>query len=644
VGQLADARQPAVEAAAPTVTAATTATAYELISDVSVGATAPAAVDARPWITRSFELRIGVIGAAGAALAITAWWAGSRSSVLQQPVLTAAFWVALLVSYLGAGLFTWWRRRESRLGPLITANTFVYGGLVLTASSDAFVHTLGMVAWSVNVLYAAYVYLCFPGDSLTSRAERRFLIAFGVVIAVLWLLILPLAPHAPNGGPLVSCGSSCPVNGFQVISGGDSVGTALVTLLKAVLTVGPVIVAALIVHHARTAPPLRRRTITPLAWAALGSTGAFVVSLLVLGAYPGAGQTLRVISGVFRVSIPLTLLIGQIRGSMFAARSLGRIAVRASGERLTPTVVRTMLSDALRDPSLELALWSEPRGCYVGADGETVVLADQTAGSSITRFTRDGAPIAALIHDPTLETDSELVEGLAATSLMLLENVRLVEELQASRARIVATAQRERLRLERNLHDGAQQRLMAIQVRLRMAQKGAGGAELAQELAAIQHEAAEAVEELRMLAQGIYPSALRDLGLAAALQSMAINGPIPIDVRDAGIGRCSGAVEQAIYFCALEAVQNASKHAGDAARVTIELERDAHEVRFTVADDGVGTDLRTAGGGVGLVSMRDRVGAVGGKLAIRSTPGAGTIVEGSVPDDGITDPADAGAS
>ena len=116
---------------------------------------------------------------------------------------------------------------------------------------------------------------------------------------------------------------------------------------------------------------------------------------------------------------------------------------------------------------------------------------------------------------------------------------------------------------------------------------------------------------------------------------MAINGPIPVRVHDTGIGRCEGAVEQAIYFCALEAVQNAGKHAGPTARATIELGRESNIVHFEVADDGGGMDLRVAGGGVGLVSMRDRIGAVGGTLEISSTAGLGTVVRGSVPDEPV---------
>jgi signal transduction histidine kinase len=235
-----------------------------------------------------------------------------------------------------------------------------------------------------------------------------------------------------------------------------------------------------------------------------------------------------------------------------------------------------------------------------------------------------------------LDTDSALVEGLAASSLMMLENARLVAELHESRARLTEASDRERRKLERDLHDGAQQRLTGIQVRLRMVQERVDGGELADALDAIGDDATAAVEELRALAHGIYPPVLRDYGLADALRSFGLRAPIAVDVRDDGIGRCARTVEAAIYFCAMEAVQNATKHAGSHARVTITLGRDRERVRFAVADDGVGMDPSAADGeGDGLTSMRDRIGAVSGELEITSTPGRGTTIRATVPDSSV---------
>ena len=240
-------------------------------------------------------------------------------------------------------------------------------------------------------------------------------------------------------------------------------------------------------------------------------------------------------------------------------------------------------------------------------------------------------PVAALIHQPTLDIDFDALEGLAATSLMLVENIRLLDELRASRLRIVEAGDRERRRLERDLHDGAQQLLMAVQTKLRLAQERIEDDRVVAQLEAIGNDADAAVKELRSLAHGIYPPVLRSGGLMEALRSLARRAPIAVSVADEGIGRCSPSVEAAIYFCSAEAIQNAIKHAGSNARVGVTVGRDRDRVHFAISDDGVGIDHSERGDGDGLVGMRDRVGAVGGELEIVSSPGRGTTVRGTIP-------------
>jgi signal transduction histidine kinase len=304
--------------------------------------------------------------------------------------------------------------------------------------------------------------------------------------------------------------------------------------------------------------------------------------------------------------------------------------VHARDRPLTPSAVQEVLADALGDPTVTLALWDGVSG-YVDVDGEPVELPVEPQARGVTLLSQDGRPVAALIHDPMLDTDSALLEGLAASSLMMLENAHLLDELRTSRSRLAATADRERRRLERDLHDGAQQRLMAVQIKLRLAQDKVSDPEVAAQLAAVGAEAEQAVEELRTLAHGIYPAGLGDYGLGSALRAVALQAPIPIVVDDQGVGRCARPVEAAIYFCAMEAIQNATKHAGSHASLTITLERDHEHVRFAITDDGVGMNPRTAGQGDGLPGMRDRIGAVGGELEITSTPGRGTTVRGIAP-------------
>jgi signal transduction histidine kinase len=208
-----------------------------------------------------------------------------------------------------------------------------------------------------------------------------------------------------------------------------------------------------------------------------------------------------------------------------------------------------------------------------------------------------------------------------------------VAELRTSRGRIVAAGEAERRKIERDLHDGAQQRLLAIQLKLAFAREHAGTGELADELEAIEADAAGAMEDLRALAHGIYPTVLLERGLADALRSVGVTAPIPIRMADEGIGRCSPTIEEAIYFCALEAIQNAIKHGGPKTRVTVTLLRRSTELEFRIDDDGVGIHNGAAADGTGIVSMRDRIGAVGGELEIRSSAGTGTHVRGIVPDE-----------
>ena len=212
----------------------------------------------------------------------------------------------------------------------------------------------------------------------------------------------------------------------------------------------------------------------------------------------------------------------------------------------------------------------------------------------------------------------------------ITDRMRLVEELRDSRARIVEAGARERLRLERDLHDGAQNRLVGIQIKLGLARDQAGDGAVATRLDEIIDDAEAAIEELRALGHGIYPTELRDGGLDQALRSLARTAPVRVRVVADAVGRHAPTVEEAVFFCVREAIQNATKHAGAGAHVTLASRRRDDGFEFEVADDGPGFDPREQSGGFGLASMRDRIAAIGGELEITSTPGQGTRVRGIV--------------
>jgi signal transduction histidine kinase len=571
------------------------------------------------------------VGIAGAVATGLTAWAVARSPILVDPT-SLAVWRALIVaSYLVVGLYTWRRRPDSRFGPLLVGNGFLYAATSFNASGAASAYTLGMVMWAVYVVYTAYLLLSFPRGRLESRLERAFIGAYALSTAVLTGLTLALSPTFPGAGAFNDCGTRCPAN--ALVGTDAEPRPALHTAASIVFTIALIGLAMLLFNKARASGPMSRRAVTPVAAVLTVTVTWFVISLYVVPAYPASASAVRIVDGVLGLAVPMAILLGQVAGDLFAAIGLSQIAVRARGGPLTPAGVQKMLGEALDDSSLALAVWDSDRSAFVDVYGAPLEL-PRASDRGITAITENGSPVAALIHDPALDTDSYVVEGMVATSMMLLENTRLLEELRASRARVAETAERERRRIERDLHDGAQQRLMAIQIKLQVAQERAHEEDLAEQLDAISVDASTAVEELRTLAHGIHPTVLSASGLADAIRSAAMTAPSSIRVVDDGIGRCSAATEAAIYFCSLEAIQNATKHAGGDAQVTVTLSRDGRRVHFSVTDDGVGIDTQAAGDGVGLVGMRDRIGAVGGELEIISAPGSGTTVQGTVPDDG----------
>ena len=245
-----------------------------------------------------------------------------------------------------------------------------------------------------------------------------------------------------------------------------------------------------------------------------------------------------------------------------------------------------------------------------------------------------GAITAAMhANDPMDPTKEKLIRDLAGQAGLVLRNVRLIEELRASRRRLVAAQDAERRRLERNIHDGAQQQLVALQVKQRLVQGmiERDPTKALELMTQLQVDTTEALDDLRDLARGIYPPLLADQGLGAALESQARKSPIPISVETDGVERYPQDVEAAVYFCALEALNNLAKYAG-ASRATVALSQTNGTLTFAVSDDGVGFSVgERASNGTGLQGMADRLDAIGGALEIRSAPGEGTTVLGRVP-------------
>jgi signal transduction histidine kinase len=235
-------------------------------------------------------------------------------------------------------------------------------------------------------------------------------------------------------------------------------------------------------------------------------------------------------------------------------------------------------------------------------------------------------------NDPMDPMKERLVNGLASQAGLALQNVRLVQDLRASRRRIVAAQDERAKRLERNIHDGAQQQLVALAVQLKLARTvlDRDPEKAAELLDALQGTATSALEDLRDLARGIYPPLLADKGLAAALEAQTRKTAVPATVACEGIGRYTPEIEAAVYFCTLEALTNVAKYAA-ASRVEVRLAQLGGELAFEVADDGAGFDTAAATHGTGRQGMADRLEAIGGSLTVTSAPGEGTVVRGRIP-------------
>jgi signal transduction histidine kinase len=323
-----------------------------------------------------------------------------------------------------------------------------------------------------------------------------------------------------------------------------------------------------------------------------------------------------------------------------------RVAGSYASEDVLPRMAR-ILADAVgaRRAVVWLHVGNELRPAGIASDDHEPGTAVPLVGDGIPGLPEDAAvevrdqgellgalSVSMPANDPINPSKERLVRDLASQAGLVLRNVRLIEELRASRQRLVVAQDAERRRLERNIHDGAQQQLVALTVKLRLLQQLTERDPARAHVMAgqLQSEATSALEDLRDLARGIYPPLLADEGLRAALDAQARKAPVPVTVECDDLGRFSQDVEAAIYFSCLEALTNVAKYA-EATQVRISLARSDGVLTFAIADDGVGFDPSAATNGTGLQGIADRLDALGGTFAVTSGAGRGTVVNGTVP-------------
>jgi signal transduction histidine kinase len=303
--------------------------------------------------------------------------------------------------------------------------------------------------------------------------------------------------------------------------------------------------------------------------------------------------------------------------------------------RAEPADLRAPLARALRDPSLSLVYWLPQFGSWTDQDGKPVELPTDAARAT-TLIERDGKHVAALVHDPALNDERELLDAVSAAAAIALETGRLqaelqanVDELRGSRARVIEAGQKERQRLERDLHDGAQQRLVALSLDLGVLETRLDGDADAQALLTqARDEIAVSLAELRDVARGLYPAVLSAHGLGVALESLAARAPVPVRLTVDVEGRVTEAVEVAAYYVVCESLANIGKHA-HATLATVDVARADGHVVVEVVDDGLGgADTER---GTGLRGLADRVEALGGRLRVWTPRGGGTRVKAELP-------------
>jgi signal transduction histidine kinase len=541
-----------------------------------------------------------------------------------DPVVWAVFGPLVGWSFVGTGLYAWRRRPESRFGLLMVLVGFAWFLGPLYAADSPLVFTLGIVLGALWGPIFGHVLLSFPTGRLATRARRR-------VVAASYVLI-PLGPVpallvSDADQVITDCEGRCPHN-VLLIGRDEGLGEAALALGSA-LTLGLCLVAVgILVRQWRTATAPERRSLVPLF-----VSGGVTLGLIAAYAVSQFDALLWMAFAAFAAT-PFAFLAGLARADVSGSRGV-RMLLAELGDMPERADLRDGLARALGDPALELAFWMPELNRYVDAGGSTAELpAEDDARRTVTEIDHHGERVAAIVHDRAQDTETVRAAG-AATALML-ENQRLdaelrarLVELRASRARLVAAADGERRRLERNLHDGAQSRLVALALNLRLARMGAiDGSDTAALLDASIDELGQSLKELRDLARGIHPAVLSERGLEPAVRALAARAAVPVEIVGQAAGRLPAAVETAAYFVVSEALTNVSKYAR-AAHATVRVERVDGQLLVEVSDDGVGGARPTEGSG--LRGLSDRVAALSGSLEVSSPPGHGTCLRAHLP-------------
>jgi signal transduction histidine kinase len=553
--------------------------------------------------------RILVIAAVAAAVGLADGLLIITSDHFQDRVVWSMFGPFISWGFVGTGLYAWWRRPESRFGLLLVALGYAWLLAPLPAASSPVIFTAGIVVGSLWGPLLAHALLSFPTGRLHNRRERALVI---FAYAVVPLASVP-AMLVADADVVYSCDGPCPEN-LLLVEEDTALGETIEGVASGVVMATALLVVVFLAMRWRAAGRSERRSLAPL-FAAGGGTLALVVVPGVTGV-----EAFSWLAFVAFAATPFAFLAGLVRADVSQSRGVRSLVARLADlpERAD---LRDALTDALGDPTLRLAFWLPEQERYVDAAGAPMVVGSD---QMVTEIERDGRRVAAIVHDRALAEHTETVQAAGAATALLLENQRLdaelrahIVELRASRTRIVEAADTERRRIERNLHDGAQSRLVALALNMRLGRAAVGDESPAAALIdASIDEVRQSLEELRELARGIHPPVLSQRGLEPALRVLAARAPLPVEFVG-GLGdRLPEAVETAAYFVVSEALTNVAKYA-QAEHATVRIQRDDGRLLLEISDDGVGG--------------AQRVAALDGELDITSPAGEGTRLRVRLP-------------
>jgi signal transduction histidine kinase len=519
--------------------------------------------------------------------------------------------------------------RTARFGYLLLGSAVAWSLTALGESVQSVPYSVGRVsAWLVFPLLI-YLMLSFPEGRLASQRDSALFGAANALIALFYVGSALFVEAYPHDTPWATCRSDCPANAFLVLDAEPAVMGQVIQplreLLAAVVLLG---VTASMVRRWRAATPLRRITLGPVVVAGSALCVALIAFFAVRRAWPDStgATTLGLVWSLSVPAVAAAFLVGLQRRRLLLAHTVAGVAESLRHEP-DPERTRDEISRTLRDSTLEV--FAADAGGWRDSGGRFHALlpADERALTLIPDWRE---PEIALAYDVELREDEELVEAVGMLVLAGLHHQRLLSQLDDSRRRLATAAGLERARIERDLHDGAQQRLITLRINLTLAEElmrtdPEHGLDAVHELGA---EIEQALEDVRSVAHGIYPALLAERGVGDALRGVAMQTPMPVDVEVTGLTRLAPEIETAVYFTCLEALQNALKHAAGATGVWIVL-RQGRDLTLEVRDDGPGFEPGDSEGG--LRNMRDRLEAIGGRLSIVSSPGHGTRVLGRVP-------------